>query len=100
MTRYRRHPRPLSEALERIQGEWVPDTLLAGVQRRWVTVAGAEIGAVSRPVNERDGVLTVVCDDAAWAHELQLLSREIVTALSREVGESRIRALRCVTGGS
>lgn len=100
MTRYRRRPQPLSSALERLQGEWVPATLLARIQQRWATVAGAEIATVSRPVSEHDGVLTVVCDEAGWAQELQLLSREIIAALNRELGESKIRTLRCVTGGS
>ncbi len=100
MTRYRRGPRPLSGALDRLQGEWVPATLLARMQQRWAAVAGAEIALVSRPVGEHDGVLTVVCDDAAWAQELQLLSREVIAALNRELGESKMRTLHCVTGGS
>jgi predicted nucleic acid-binding Zn ribbon protein len=100
VTRYRRQPRPLSGALDRLQGEWVPATLLARIQQCWAAVAGAEIAAVSRPVSERGGVLTVVCDESAWAQELQLLSRDIVAALNRELGDSKIRTIRCVTGGS
>lgn len=100
MTRYRRQPRPIAGALDRLQGDWVPATLLAGIQQRWAAVAGAEIAAVSRPVSEHDGVLTVVCDEAVWAQQLQLLSREIIAALNGELRESKIRTLRCVTGGS
>ena len=48
-----------------------------------------------RPVAERDGVVTVACSSATWAHELDLLAAETLENLRRELPEGvSISALR------
>jgi predicted nucleic acid-binding Zn ribbon protein len=55
----------------------------------------------SEPVAERDGVVTVACRSATWAHELELMSDELTTRLNEALaaaGSSRgVRAIRLVT---
>ena len=53
MSPYRRAPRSLALALERIQDELAPPTLLAQAQRSWSMAVGATIEAEAQPVAER-----------------------------------------------
>jgi predicted nucleic acid-binding Zn ribbon protein len=96
MTRSRRDPRPLSFALDRIQQELAPQTLLAGVQRVWREVVGDAIAAQATPTAERDGVLTVSCSASVWAQELDLMALSILERLNARLGAHRITRLRCV----
>ena len=71
-------PRPLAHALAGVTAGLAPATTLARVQGCWADVVGESIGAETRPVSERDGVVTVACRSAVWAQELQLLGPELV----------------------
>ena len=51
-----------------------------------------------RPTAERDGILTVTCDAAVWAQELDLMAAELIEKLNAALGEDAIRELRCRTG--
>ena len=52
----------------------------------------------ARPTAEREGVLTVTCDAAVWAQELDLMAGELIPNLNAALGEQAIRELRCRTG--
>ena len=96
MTRYRRAPRQLATALERIQDELAPQTKLADVQRAWPQVVGEAIASEAQPVSERAGVLTVSCSGSVWAQELDLMSEGILERLNTALRGGRIERLRCV----
>jgi predicted nucleic acid-binding Zn ribbon protein len=96
VTRSRRAPRPVGFALERIQGELAPETLLARVQIVWREAVGDAIATQAIPTSERGGVLTVSCSASVWAQELDLMSLTIVERLNEQLGERRITRLRCV----
>ena len=81
----RRAPRPLATALAR-------------AQEAWPRVTGTEIAAAAHPVAERDGVLTISCDAAVWAHELALMEPALLDSLNAELGAGAVRRLRCRTG--
>lgn len=91
----RRAPRPLAAAVNAALGEVEPDTLLAAVQTIWAGVVGEAIAAEASPASEREGVVTVACDSATWAHELDLLSEQILAQLNAELpSEASLRGLR------
>jgi predicted nucleic acid-binding Zn ribbon protein len=56
------------------------------------------IAAAGVPTAERDGVLTIVCSDAVWSAELDLMGPDLVERLNGELGEKLIGRLRCRTG--
>ena len=88
-------PRPLAAALEGVSRDTAPAGLLAQVQARWGDVVGPAIAAESEPVSEREGVVTVRCESAAWAHELELLGDELRERLNAELGDAHVvRKLR------
>ena len=71
----RRGPRPVGLALDALTDAIAPATLLAEVQRVWPQAAGERFARAAEPVSERDGVVTVACESAVWAQELDLLLR-------------------------
>jgi hypothetical protein len=94
---YRRSPRPVSLALERMQVQLAPETLLAEVQQVWGEVVGSAIAGEAEPTSERAGVLTISCGASVWAHELDLMSPVIVQRLNAVLRRGAIARLRCVT---
>lgn len=87
-------PRKLGGALERLVAEGAPQTLLAEVQTAWPETCGAAIAASSEPVAERDGVVTVACENGIWAQELELMSDELRARIDGVIGAERVRGLR------
>ena len=91
-------PRPIEVALRQLARELAPATLLAHVQGVWERAAGPQVAAAARPTAEHDGVLTVTCEAAVWAHELDLMAGELIPRLNAALGAESIRELRCRTG--
>ncbi|MCW2969403.1 MAG: hypothetical protein JWO23_530 [Solirubrobacterales bacterium] len=91
-------PRLLATALEQLTSSLAPTTTLARVQATWERAAGPAVAAAARPTAERDGVLTVTCSAAVWAHELSLMAGELIPRLNDALGRDAIRELRCRTG--
>jgi predicted nucleic acid-binding Zn ribbon protein len=91
-------PRPLSLALGDLTAALAPATTLARVQQIWEQTLGARIAEAGTPISERDGVLTVVCADSVWTHELELMGPELVGRLNDAAGLEIVRKLRCRTG--
>ena len=96
MSRYRPAPRSLSLALDQMQDELAPQTVLAAVQRAWPEIVGAVIAREATPVSERAGVLTISCSASVWAQELDLFSQAILERLNTSLRDARIERLRCV----
>jgi predicted nucleic acid-binding Zn ribbon protein len=97
----RRAPRPLAAVLPATLERSEPVTLLARVQASWRSVAGPALTASAMPVAEREGVVTVACDSAAWAQELELLAPDLVGRLNERldvVELGRVERLRFVVG--
>ncbi len=91
-------PRTLASALGELTAGLAPASRLARVQEVWGGVTGAVIASSARPTAERDGVLTITCEAAVWAQELDLMAGELIPRLNAALGGEDIRALRCRTG--
>jgi predicted nucleic acid-binding Zn ribbon protein len=76
--------------------QWEPDTLLASVQRLWPSTVGETIAQAAQPTAERSGVLTVSCNAAVWAQELDLMGATILEQLNQALPSGKIDRLRCV----
>jgi predicted nucleic acid-binding Zn ribbon protein len=96
----RSSPRPLALAVDRVRRRLEPATPLATVQRAWPQAVGPAVAREARPVSERAGVVTVACDSAVWAQELDLMAPDLVEALNRAAGGPLVRSLRCVATGA
>ncbi len=91
-------PRPLASALDALTATIAPATTLARVQAVWESAVGPLIASEARPTAERNGTLTITCDAAVWAQELDLMASELVEKLNASLAEDAIRELRCRTG--
>jgi predicted nucleic acid-binding Zn ribbon protein len=89
----RRAPRPLALALDGVVERTEPATVLGQAQRAWREVAGPGLAPFAEPVSERDGVLTVACESATWAHELELLGPDLLARLNEALGSPEGRTL-------
>lgn len=94
----RRAPRSISNAIDRIRGDLEPPTNLAAVQAAWPELVGRAVAAVTKPVSERQGVLTVNCADAVWAEELSLMRDDLLGRLKEGLGERAPSELKFRTG--
>jgi predicted nucleic acid-binding Zn ribbon protein len=90
----RRAPRPASDAFRTALRQAAPKTRLAAVQSVWEDVVGERIAAVTRPVSERQGEVTVACSDPVWAQELDLMQERLLEGLSDRLGEDAPSSLR------
>ncbi len=93
MTR-RRAPRQATEALRAALDRAAPKTRLAAVQAAWAEMVGEQVAAVTEPVSERDGAVTVACTDPVWAQELDLMQDRFVERLRDRLGDQAPRSLR------
>ncbi|WP_320668509.1 DUF721 domain-containing protein [Patulibacter defluvii] len=102
MSRRRRStPRPAGELLGSLLDGLAPaDDGLARVQRAWPAAVGPAVAAAGRPVALVDGVLHVACEDATWAHELQLMAPQLLERLAGRIDGPPIVAIRTRAGGS
>jgi predicted nucleic acid-binding Zn ribbon protein len=90
-------PRPLSPALDELTARLAPASTLARVQEVWERAAGPAIAAAARPTGERAGVLTVACEAAVWAQELDLMGAALAARINAALGTEAIHELRCRT---
>lgn len=93
-------PRPAAQALRTALGRAAPKTRLAAVQAVWEDVVGARLAAAAQPVSDRDGALTVVCEDSVWAEELDLMQGELLRALRDRLGATAPQSLRFRVAGA
>lgn len=93
--RHRPGPRAMTQALEGVLTRVEPKTPLARVQRVWAEAVGEVFAPhVTATALTADGVLTVTCDAAVWAQELDLLAPEVIDRLNAALGPGLVRTLR------
>ncbi len=91
----RRAPRGLANALDQLVSRIAPQSTLADVQRVWEGAVGPALAQRTEPVAEREGTLTVACESAVWAQEVELMGPELAEQLNRALGRPAVSALRC-----
>lgn len=94
--KHRFDPRSLGSALDGVLQRVEPQTPLARLQRVWPAAVGEGVAPHATPTAMApDGTVTVSCDAAVWAQEVDLLSYEIIGRLNDELGPETVRELRC-----
>lgn len=72
-------PVPLREGLERFfrfLGA-PPVDVVTQLEASWAELVGPALAGPTRPLELLDGVLVVVCDDAAWTGQVQWMEAQI-----------------------
>jgi predicted nucleic acid-binding Zn ribbon protein len=76
---------------------WSAQASAADVVARWPELVGADIADHCTPAGLRDGTLHVVAESTAWATQLRLLQRQILSRLRSALGESGQDVVRRIT---
>jgi predicted nucleic acid-binding Zn ribbon protein len=85
----------LATALDAVVADLAPQTPLARVQAVWKDAVGEANAAQGTPVRLAAGRLTVYCEHAGWAENLQLLGLEIARRINARLGDEAVREIRC-----
>ncbi|MFB9906587.1 DciA family protein [Allokutzneria oryzae] len=91
-----RDPQPLGRLASRIVADRGWQDRLAGGQvfSRWAGLVGEEVAEHAKPVALREGELTVQASSTAWATQLRLLQRQLLTKIAAGVGKDVVRRLK------
>lgn len=90
----RRNPFPLADALTEFTESIQPSTPLATMQKAWPGLVGEAVAKWSTPVSESAGTVTIQCSDSVVAHELSMMSVDLLEKLASEVPDNRPKQLR------
>jgi predicted nucleic acid-binding Zn ribbon protein len=90
----RRAPRQAGEAFRVARDRVAPKTGLGAVQAVWTQAVGESIAAVTAPVSERAGTVTVECSESVWAQQLDLMQAQLLESLREKLGERAPQALK------
>lgn len=73
-------PTPLGDSLERFVRNLgaPPIRVLSQLEERWSEVVGPALSTTTRPLELVDGVLTIGCEDAAWAAQVGWMEGQII----------------------
>lgn len=88
----RSRPRRAAEVLEPVAAASAPRTQLGAIQAVWTDAVGEGIASAARPISFGGGELTVSCESATWAQELDLLSPKLMDALSERLAAEQMPA--------
>ena len=64
--------------------------------QEWESLVGANISAVSKPVDVRGETLLLEVEDPAWRSELSMMQERLLSAIAGRPGLPRIRQIRFV----
>ena len=91
-----RDPQPLGRIASRIALErgWAPRLTTGRLFDRWAQIVGADVAEHAQPVELKDGELTVQADSTAWATQLRLLQKQLLTKIAAGVGHDVVKRLK------
>lgn len=89
---YGEEPRLLGVSVDRVLRHLrkPPSDVLSLIFDSWRHLVGAVIADHSRPVNVREGVLTIEVDDPAVGEQLRWMADDVLTTIEKETGRNEI----------
>ncbi len=61
---------------------------------RWAQLVGPEVAERAKPIVLKDGELTVQAESTAWATQLRLMQRQLLSRIAAGVGRDVVKSLR------
>ncbi|GAB3674663.1 DciA family protein [Saccharopolyspora tripterygii] len=91
-----RDPQPLGRLAARIAKDhgWTDQLSGGQVFAKWGALVGEEIAEHTKPLQLKDGELTVQAQSTAWATQLRLLQRQILKRISDGVGRDVVKRIK------
>jgi predicted nucleic acid-binding Zn ribbon protein len=93
-------PKPVGDLVRTlVDGRgWSEHMVFGRLLEEWAKVVGPDVAARSAPVGLKGGILSIRADGAAWATELTLLGRSIVSKVDSYLGGGVVREVRVTAG--
>jgi len=93
-------PVPLGEVLrERFRSlGWETRLQQMEIFQRWEEAVGSQIARRARPVQIRNGRLTVAVENPSWAQQLSFLRKELLQKIEATVGKGLVKEIYLVSG--
>jgi predicted nucleic acid-binding Zn ribbon protein len=93
--RRRSYPAPLRSVMSNIlAGTPIGQRLReARIWTVWEEAVGPTVAGKARPVQFRDGILTVAVTSAPWLQQLTFMKKDLVAALNSRCGEELVREI-------
>jgi predicted nucleic acid-binding Zn ribbon protein len=73
---------------------WDRTLRAAGILSRWDQIVGADVAQHCRPERLEAGELVCVAESTAWATQIRLLNRQLLTRIADELGPSVVTRIR------
>lgn len=91
-----RDPQPLGRIASRMATQlgWRDNLANGHVFGQWARLVGEEVAEHAEPVTLKDGELTVRATSTAWATQLRLLQRQLLTKIAAGVGHGVVKRMR------
>jgi predicted nucleic acid-binding Zn ribbon protein len=91
-----RDPQPLGRLAARLATErgWTGRLTTGRLFGRWSEIVGEDVAEHARPLSLKDGELTVQAASTAWATQLRLLQRQLLTKIAAGVGDGVVTRLK------
>ena len=75
---------------------WERSLAQSRIVAAWPEIVGESTAAHAQLVAVEDGVLSVRCDSTAWATQLRLMRRDLITRLAREFPDAGVADVRFI----
>jgi predicted nucleic acid-binding Zn ribbon protein len=72
---------------------WTARAKAADVMARWPDLVGPDIAEHCTPTSLRDGTLVLVAESTAWATQLRLLQRQLLSRLRTRLGDGVVHRI-------
>ena len=92
---HREDPQQLTTAVHGLLSArgWQQRAAVGGIFGKWPEIVGPQLAAHTSPDSFEDGELTVCADSDAWSAQLRLLTPQLLTRLSEELGDETVRRI-------
>lgn len=91
-----RDPAPIGSAAADLvrDRKWDATLRSVGIHARWEHIVGPEVASHCRPERLEAGRLTCVAESTAWATQIRLLARQLLTRITAELGAGVVTEIR------
>lgn len=91
-----RDPQPLGRIAARLAADrgWSSRLTTGRLFGQWGAIVGEDVAEHAQPMSLKDGELTIQAESTAWATQLRLLQRQLLTKIAAGVGHGVVTKLK------
>jgi predicted nucleic acid-binding Zn ribbon protein len=79
---------------------WGPSLARADLIEQWADIVGDDVAAHAEPTGFQDGVVEVRCDSSAWATQLRLMKKKLLSAVQEMFPDAGVSDIQVKAPGA